>query len=470
MLCFLHSLAVSASWTRIETIKPPTDVSSLFGRSVAYCSKLNRLVVGAEFEANYLGYIYVFEEVENKWKYITKMTIDDPYQKINQSLSVNLQRIGSSIQISSDCNYIIAGAPFSNFTKDGVVIPEVGAVIKFNITDMQKPTYKTYIPKDIVKEGGYGRSIAGSSDMKFFAAAYYNRFGKGPKTESKVYVHYNVDDAEDYVEREIENPVPDLDHYRFGSDMQFLDASTLMVGTAVRNLSQTGVYLYKRSNGLWKSLTTMKPECKKYDIIGEHIGMANNNQNFAAISARNSETKMYGIIFMQFNDTTNEWNLYEVLDLDKEYQVDSIDFCGPNMFSVVDFMSNSDHQNSAVHIFERSGKTFKITQSVSIPPEDDIKSHYLNFGSDFAWESSHCSRFVVGAMSKHFENGEHVPYNYSRVYIYERRPDIWEITDIKDSTIFIIGFLAGVVIVIVVSVIVFYVLRYKKRRGAQQIP
>lgn len=498
LIFFIPFIYSRQHYQLISSFKPIQSQKDLFGRSVAFCSSNQRIVVGASWRKHpndtniRSGALYVFDYdfSTNQWSQ-TQEIYPELHNNYQNSI-VSILELGSTVEISSDCNTIIAGAPYSDIVRldNNSTLNETGCVVIFKKEEGDKyfKQYHIGIPTDPIAGGGFGRSLSISPDGNIFSAANYNKFSESALLfEGQVEVHMSVFNSTNLGwERYILTPPPQIrdgNRYRFGNKLQFLDASTLIVSADdLQDKSISGVYIYKKTFNLTSNRSYwyiandgINASSYGYNNIGEAFSIPSTQQDFIALLASNSTN--YGIIFLSRNDVTDTWVKKYTVDLPPGSTASQLYFCGENQLAVTgrsERRSKSIQNINTLFMLTKSDSNgkFQLYDIIYMPPEDSQNdSLHLNFLSSFAWENEHCFRFAVGAMSKTGGSGQpHVAYEFGKVYVYQSSDFAMRMLSHYEVMPSIgLFFFAGLLIIILSSVIAFYIIKFKRRRQARNI-
>ena len=468
--------ALSVKWSLVSTLRPTSPSADLFGRSAAICPETQRIAIGAEWEdSDRSGGIYIFDYDRDKKVWSQSANLRHPDEVTRGNTTILLRSIGSTLFMSTDCKTVISGAPATVFRvkqENGAEedLPEVGAVVVFEEGSSGWQMTHVLYPDKLEAGGGYGRRLAASSDVKYYSAAYFNHIGEGDHDNGMVYV--SMETSVDEWSSPLLLSVPEgADTSKFGNALQFIDASSLLVG------SSDGVLMYKKTTNNGKmdwylrrnmSLSTITA-LNKYTTVGEYVGMPENGQDFVAISARASDYD--GVVFMKRNDTDNTWRYSFDIQLPKG-AAGPIDFCRDRYMAMLGSITEGGKKKTAVLMFEKGPNgNFRWTENITQPPEDEDESKHMNYASSFAWDNDHCFRFAVGSMSKtRTEAGEHVPYEYGAVHVYQR--DFVPGSSITRQYVPLVAVLTaffGLLFVsIIVTVIIYFCIKFKRWWGSRR--
>lgn len=472
--------ALCQRWMLAGQLRPEEATLNLFGRSVGFCPSTQRIVVGAEWEnsdtTDRAGALYIFDYNREKRSWHQSAVIKASDIELEGNFTAKIRSLGSTVQISSDCRTIIAGAPMTDYVNNvnGDAAEEVGSVLLYEEVGKKWQIKNLMVPHPMEIGGGYGRTLAASSDLKFYSAAYFNKAGEGSEIVNKVLVSMEVA-PKVWSEPESLDPPVMLDLSSFGGNLQFIDASTLLVG------SKEGAFIYKKTEVAddirWEKrreivLERITELSDKYTSFGEHVTMPENDQTLLAISAQGPDGD--GIVFVTRDDVTNTWEYSYDVPFPAGWTGIHLDFCKNIFLAATGQRTTDDRTESAVFLFHRN-KTgmFHLAENVTQPSEDRDRAKHLNFVSSFAWDNDHCSRFVVGSMSKDKnDEGEHIPYEFSKAYVYQsniRRERRGIERQIKTLSVLGSIFFVGLIGAIIVAVLANLYMQFRKRRQAAQI-
>ncbi|OHT02048.1 hypothetical protein TRFO_30915 [Tritrichomonas foetus] len=496
IFAFIFFVSSQSNWQLISTLRPGIPNKDLFGRSVAICSTQQRVVVGAEWADNpstnksRAGALYVYDYDYRGRNWTQKQII-----YAEDSDDIEFYGLGSTVEISSDCNTIIAGAPSSNMLSQ-VSTRQCGAVAIFEYNGAFFEQTHVGKPIEPIEGGGFGRTLAISTDAKYFAAANYNKFSAVEvKFEGQVEVHSNVydfDKSELRWDRTVLDPPDNLlngNRYRFGNKIQFLDASTIIISADdLLDLSTSGIYIYKKSfnettqSTFWRLINDgINASAFGYNNIGESFSMPSTKQDFIALLATN-ETNT-GIIFLTRNDSTDVWEKIYSIDLPQGYFASQLYFCGESYLAATGkYKENRQTSKNVLILFKNVNGKFQFNDSIFEPAEDDTvkllkknvqsksENHtelHLNFLSSFAWDQERCFRFAIGSMSKSMNGSEHIPYEFGRVYVYQASNFGFHHISAHYDLMPIIGttFFSALLILLLVAVVIFYAIKFKRSRA-----
>ena len=474
-LSFLLHQAVSV-WQLDQTVKPSVDNFGIFGRSVALShDEHKRMVVGASWESSGTSYrvgcIYVYEYDADQKKYLEKQKLIP--QNDNRVIFNNT---GSTVKISADGRRIVAGAPYS--TVD--TFQEVGALCVWDWDDNQQLYIQTKIITPVETatqedaQQGFGRSLAITMDAKTIASAYYNkpRVQQFIDQQGAVFVTTEKSSGDWTTPEKLTPPSQYAGkRLKFGSDLQFVDASHLVVAvTLFDQFEGPGTcYFSKDSNDHWVLEQNILPDqvnqgkYKNYDFsdYGAPIGMP--TQSTLGISASfKSNAPITGAFFLLHKDG-DIWDTQnpQIVEFPPDTDLTGISYCDANTFmthaSNVKDPTDPSKRTEAIIIYRRNlnNGQFEMRGSETMYPPAD-RPALLNFGSDMAWNSD-CSAVAIGAFTKypHDESNPHSdePSNESRVYIfrnvYDPKADGLSSTAIALITVFCCLIVIGAVALIV---------------------
>ena len=478
----LISLINCGEWKIEQILLPDIDNFGIFGRAVSISSpETNKIAVSASWETvndQYkLGCIYVFEFSADENKYIQKHKLIPQ----NTNPRVLLNNTGSTCKISSDGTRIVAGAPYSTVDNS----PEVGALVVWDYNDNTNQYEQTYIiapnQSDVEAYQGFGRSLTITSDGKTIASSYYNKpnFTPFKSLQGKVFITKQNIDLSWTIPIKLE-PKPEYSgkYLKFGSDLEFIDASRLLVATTLFDgFWEAGTILYQKVNDTeWKIEQEIYPaNITNYNIIeyGSPISMPLNSQNILGLggsfnlSTQTTENKTTGAFFILEKNSLNpnQWNTVpqQTIYYPSGETLSGIDFCSSDIFVTqsknVPNPRNLSEKTDLLYIYKRNSSQHFIQsdylQSEINPP------NLLNFGSDVQWRSD-CKLLVVGAFTKYPYSKQippppnnDMPSNESRVYIYK----FIEENDYSDYnqwiyigiSIFVITIFVGLIVFVIIS-------------------
>ena len=463
------------------TIKENLPQKDLFGRSLAYCAKNQRLIVGAEWSKNNLGntsktgalYVFDYLREKNLW---SQSQIIYP----NDTSNVNVFCLGNTVKVSNDCRTIVSGAPCSNLIGENPV-NESGAVVIFQHDGSSYKQVSVETPIEPIQGGGFGRTIDINSDAMFYAAANYNKFAQSDLNfEGPVEIHSNVYDHIKKAlkwDKSVLDPPKELlngTRYRFGNKIQFLDASTVIISTDdILDLSQTGIYIYKKSYNSTTETNSWQLKNKGinasddgYNNIGEAFSMPLTNQDMIALTASNSTNS--GIIFMKRNDYTDIWEKMYTIHLANGMKANQLYFCKESWLAASGTKSDGENIINTLFIFKNVNGKYQLYDTIYPPSQNNnTEDLHLNFLSSFEWDNDYCFRFYVGAMSKTGgSNGsQHIAYENGRVFVYQ--PNIISLrrssADYDLLSTLSLTLVFALLLVILISVIIFYIVKLKNR-------
>lgn len=411
--------------------------NTLFGHSLAYCNKLQRLVVGSEWENNQVGvlHVYDYDSDTGKFEYVTSL---DPQNQDN----ITVRGLGSTVGISNDCTRVISGAP--NSVIDGV--DQVGSVVVFDLSNNQwKQTY-LFRPDSIIPVLGFGRAMTVGCDGLYFAAAGTNKkaaFNETTLTD-KVYIfEFNGVDW-DHIEILPDASIPGPKS-RFGTNLAFYDRNTLFIAVDVDENERegTGTYRYKRSaDKTWHIVDQIWPAYDPHERFfykyGGHIALLNDNPNLFAVTAtiidHNIEKDVIYFLKRKSHADFDSNHPFQTLEMAYKQQAFGMQFCGKDLLGVSDTSTVIDGKGyvGTVRLYVLKDNKFQL--DATLYPDEVFKSQM--YGSALAF-SHDCNTLFIGAHHKYGDN--------PRVYIYSREEDPVEP---KSKTGLIVGIVIGVLILI----------------------
>lgn len=442
---FLRKL--SSEWSKIETISDSV-VGASFGRSVAISKKNERIVVGADGEED--GRIYVYDyKMFKKWN---RSAIISP----KSTSDVFINSLGYAVAISSDGNRIIAGAPKSRFNN-----VDVGCVLIFDYIDAQWVQSDLICPQPANDIHGFGHILTTSMDCKYFATATHNsNFDIEVNNTGTVFI------SSEGVDKKWSSPKALIStkevKSNYGTDLHFLDASTLLVAVDDLNI---GTLIYKRNvNNEWVQKDRILPISKENWTIegitnfGKHIAMPSVDSSILAVTATKDSQKA-GFTFI-LKKNRKKWDLLARVNFPEKSFLEDVFFCD------VEYLASPSKLNNngigAVNLFKKIDHNFVFTESISPELNEKIKT----FGSSFTWNSM-CNRFVVGAIGDHFSKGQ--IFIYSRLGHYYYRYNINK-QDTKSMGIVIFSSIIIFALVIILAIsVAFLLMKYKKINNSQPI-
>jgi hypothetical protein len=368
MLVFLPLFTSSATFSLFRTLDSAN--SPYFGSSTALCPAHQLIVVAAApnfSTATDRGALYFsdYERSGHTWSGFHEILPEDHdgIEIDNSFYHASVSGLGASIGISSDCSTIIASAPYTSYTNENVTHHNVGAVLIYKIAD-GKVTSQVLVPPSSISEGGlFGTRLEPSSDIHSFAATCDDDW------------HVFAESPTGWEETFHGKTKPGVD------TMEFVDASTLVVGTDI----------YKRSNGTWKPSQSFPPIP---DFTAKHAAMPETDQTIVAFANDRS------IAFLGRDDATNKWEHDYTIEYPAGGVGGKIDFCTTRyLASVGTFLDGP-----VVFLFERDGLRFKYTGVIA-----------SGRVTSFAWDDDRCSRFLVGAPSFGAGKSEVFVYQWSNM-------------------------------------------------------
>lgn len=471
---FFTLAALSSSrWQLQQTVKPLKDNFGIFGRSVSLSKdESGRLIVGASWEtvatAVQVGKIYVYNYNAETGEYEQKQELVP-----DNNDRVIFNNTGSTVRVSKDGMRIVAGAPYS--TVDG--FEQVGALCVWEYDkDIQLYVQKAIItPVDHATEDdamqGFGRSLTITDDGNTIASAYYNKPGVAQFVDQQGAVFVTTRNGDSWPTPTKLTPSSKYagKRLKFGADLQFVDATHLVVGvTLFDNFWDAGTCYYsKNKDGVWELEQEILPDdvvsgkYENYDFksYGAPIGMP--SQNTLGISADFKKGSPITGAFFLISKNGDKWETKnpQVIPFPEKTDLKGISYCDSNTFmthaSGVTSPYNSSETIEAVIIFRRNEQgEFKVTNEMLYPPK--VVPDLLNFGSDITW-SADCNTIAVGAFTKypHKEGDPNSdkPSNESRVYIY-RNVYTPEEHSIGKGAIAAITISACLIVLIIIGIVV----------------
>lgn len=472
----------SSKWVLNQTILPSVDNFGIFGRSVGVNE--DRVIVGASWETvgsdDRIGCIYVFEWDVNLNKYVEAQKLT-PYSPSDKSVILN--NTGSTVKISKDGKRIVAGAPYSTVKGH----PEVGAVVVFDYDEDKRRYVQTKIiipvenPTEADDYQGFGRSLTITSDGKTIASGYYNKpkVVKYVDDRGAVFVATETTSGWTTPPYRIDPPVTDGKRFKFGSDLQFVDNSHLIIAVELFDtyFGLGSCYYTRESGNTWTLKQKILPDgiedghyqSNTIESYGNKIGMPDQN-TFTALVTYTKDFNPNGAFFI-ISYSNGKWNThdYQALPFPPGVKLSGILFCGESTFmthasNITDARDPSKDPTDAVLIFRRNSQgKFELSAKETLYPEPNPPEH-LNFASDFAWGHD-CNSIIIGGMTKYPHDDKHPewndrPLNYSRAYVYRNIEDPDE-KPANKAAIIIVSLLACCIIVGIIGVVVYCARKHK---------
>ena len=515
----------------------------LFGRSVAF--NKDHILIGASMlevegrehhNGNQTGCVYPYDynpatdqyEPSNMGNNPTQFRIDPEVDEF-----ILPGTFGSKLDISDDGKKVIIGAPYSDVrtdypgdgsdyfsvapdeptdprnesdpdytpnpsvTADILLIDEkeyyaeLGAIYVFEINETNQWEQKhVSIPKTVVYKGGYGRALAGTSDMSTFAGSYYNKipYKNGmpifqpaiPQKIGKVFVETKNEGQ--YVQSQVIDPPESIFNktsQRFGSGLNFVEKDTLYVTSQEKHLSAdgdgdpSGIFVYKLSTtGAWDLEGNITAEeSGNYDQFGLLAAVRDNG--IAAIYGQDTDSKANDTLILSIGQngaTTTQ----QIIHSEEAVTDVGMFFCSAKtgdknknflalVFEATIEIWQQDYSSDKYTLFQIIEDPKSVRDEKDPPYEDQ----FIEFGSDFSWDKETCTKFVFGSMSKGGQGIYSGPQPYGRAYIFtltEDEPKNNDVAIIAGSTV------AAVVVVAVIIVVVVVLLKKRRyRENAQQL-
>ena len=532
MLTVLVWSACCAEFKLKQVLWPESlNERGLFGRSVAFSK--NRIVIGAsmlEIEGrehhneNQTGCLYPYDYNPATDQYEPSKGNSEEYEfrvdPANQSFILP-GTFGSKLEISDDGKTVIVGAPYSdvlvdykpdgwpqgepyfivaeeekdletegNDTSGADIIyyetdadqkryySELGAIYVFEIDDNNKWVQKQVsIPRTVVYKGGYGRALAGTSDLSSFAGSYYNKipykdgrpiFKKGiPQKIGKVFVEKKDSQTGMYKQADVIDPPESIFNktsQRFGSGLNFYQKDTLFVTSQEKHFSQegdgdpSGIFVYKQDNdGKWQPNGNITNDVMQTSYSQFGLLAAVRDNGIAAIYGQDTFTKANDTVILSLDEESRNWKTQQVINLPEAVTDVGMFFCSAK--------TGDKNNNFLAMVFEATIEIWQDPKSTRV--DTPYEKQYIEFGSDFSWDKETCTKFVFASMSKGGTGGDSVPQPYGRAYLFsltEDEPNNNDVAIIAGSTV------AAVVVVVVIIVVVVVLLKKRRyRENAQQL-
>ena len=489
--------------------RPPKFKYSLFGHGLAYANSKNRLGVTASYytgdeqklKNGQIGAFYVYDYDPAQSKYVLKQsfaggeTVTTTVGNIN--CQVKIMGLGGDISITNDGKRIFVGASASDVTytinDKTTTITGAGATLIYE--EMENPTNdeifklkKVLVPYkvdelDSLQDGNFGKNVRvyGEGSNRVAVSAVDKSIVEGTEDNpGRVYI-FDEDENGDW------NSVADLSYidkshtggeydYKFGSDLVFVDANTLVVAVDSTNVNLIGAQIYKRNGeGKWDvdpTAATLKPsgDTSQYKKNGEHVSMPRNNQNRLLLTASGKQY-VGGTIYVLDRESPSvdfSGEASQEVVLPEGHHLYGAAFVKENMIINYDplFSASKDAQNSgcvAIYILNEDGK-YVLDQTLQPKDQADNKL-YKMFGSAFATNIADneygFDTLFIGAHSKEGP-GESAGSDDPDVYIFRLKVD--EEEDDGPNVGLIVGCtIAAVVVVgVVIGVVIYFVKKNKK--------
>lgn len=494
-----------------ETLKPDPDTLGLYGRAVAVNTKYTTLAVSASWDgyqdANYTDndkktahspgsvYIYEFDPEQLKWTYKTKISPKD-------TENVQIFNFGSTLQISASGNRIVGGAPYSNVKNDaGNWIQQVGAIVIFDKDkngEWKQNTVLTVKNPVAYTDSGYfdeyqglGRSMSTDNDCQYIASAYYNK-PNFDETKSFQGIVWTAQEKEDGTFTDLVAIRPE-DVYsgltlkgkmmKFGSDLQFTDASHLLIATQIVNQNKNfakefGTVYMKRDGESWKvdSIISVPSSTRtglEFFMYGHTVSMPTDTQTrFATMGLyekANGDFYSNGTFFIFEQKEDKTWEVSQTIEFEGDATFGTIEFCTKDVFlnqiTNYKFKDEPDKTYPAVLVYRQNSEgKFEISEVLKGPYYNEEERVHYQFGSAEAWGND-CKSIFIGAQSK-VSATIHTPYEGSHVLFFSQGSET--IPDDQDSGKVNLGLAVGlpvvfIIIAIVIIVIIILVLKKNKK-------
>jgi hypothetical protein len=191
-----------------------------------------------------------------------------------------------------------------------------------------------------------------------------------------------------------------------------------------------------------------------------HVSMPENEQFRIGVSANYTGAPV--IALFHWNDVNDSWEFegYNLVRYPPGATAHHIDFCRNRFIAAIGMIENK----RVVFLFARnSNGGFELIETIEQPPNDRDPDLHLSFATSIAWDNDHCWRLAIGSVSPEYET--------SRVYVYQLNPSLHYRaigSQYQELAIIMTVFAAGLVIAVVVAVVGYLILRYRRRKQEQQ--
>jgi len=473
----LLALILSCScleWELVQELKTDAN-SSLYGHSIAYSKQ--RFVVGANWENNMTykkaGALYIYDYDALQSKYVLKQKIIETSGLDFQGRSVEIKATGTDVRITSDGKRIITSASSSNVMHGGSKITSAGCILVYDLNESTDLFERVNILTVAVPKAntGLGRNLDSSSDGKYIAAAATDKFVVQTNMSGEVFV-FTEQTSNSWV---VTNPlVPNGISFQYdsrvGSDLQFMDASTLMIATNARYSNMTGAFTFKKQGDDWiqneEAVFPIDPTGTTFLNYGDRLAMPDDTKSFLAFTAAGANYTE-GAIYIVAKNSSDIWdsNPVQTIKLPEGWHLYDVDFCGQNNLVLFDpLYSGTSFDNGGVMYYVKENGQF-VMKSEIFPPHNI--SHQM-FGSAVSF-SEDCKTMIIGAHSKGNPFGEAAGEAYSDngVYVYRVKEDSND-SDDDNTTLIVVASIAGGAIII--GLVVFFSISLRKNKQNDDVP
>jgi hypothetical protein len=410
-----------------------------FGSSVALSSRTQRVAVGAPWTLDgYPGQVYLFdyEFSDRSWTQLPPLSLTTSTATIDGIVyNATIGGLGSTIAISNNGERVICSAPLTSYSNGNTEIAEVGGVVLF-VHEASRWSATLLPPPSLLANGHYGDKLDAGSDARFYATT-----SDGTGT-----AFVAMDNVTSWT-----TPAP----IRLASPsdiamLEFADASTLLSG------SSAGISILKKSYWGWRRQGDVTlPD--GFNSSG-HVSMPENDQFMIAVSGMDGEGGL--ITFFRWNPERALWDNESSLRFPDGGMGHHIDFCQNRFLAAIG--TTGSPQRRVVFIFRRTeGQRFVWSQTIEQPRDDRDADLHLQFATSMAWDTENCWRLAIGSVSPGYET--------SRVYVYQiSNPLAFGplASQYQQLGVIMAVFSAGLLIGVVVAVVAYLILRYR-RRGTQ---
>ncbi|MCP4134067.1 MAG: hypothetical protein GY754_24055 [bacterium] len=368
----------------------PSDGAEGFGRSVAVSAEGSTIVIGAPYNANHSGNVYVHQWTGSDWNE-TKLTADD---------SADYDDFGSSVAISSDGSTIAVGADVGGGNGD-----YLGSVYVYRWIEGAWIQTKKLMADDGAKLDHFGYSVGISSDGSTIVV--------GAHTFGSADVYRWIEGA--WIQTKKLTADGGASWQNFGKSVGISsDASTVVIGAPSDNnngVHSGSVYVYRWIDGDWnqtKKLTA--DDGAEGDMFGQNVGITSDGSTI--VVGASSDDDITGSAYV-YSWTGSAWNETK-LTADDGAAGDAFGFSvgissdGSTIVSGAHCDKDNGDTSGSAYIYRRIDGAWNETKLI---PDDNAA------GDAFGWclgLSSDGSTIVVGALNLNNTG------NYGSVYLFYR--------------------------------------------------
>ena len=364
------------NWITGQTIEqkamPPENITGkvMFGATVAISD--NYAIVGAKFDDNKSGSVFIFEKgEEKKWtmrhKFISEKPMKNAYMGVSVAITDEFAFAGEdSFDINEEKDDI--GVVYVYYRQ-----PSTGIWVQ-----IQK-----LLPNPIEGTHRFGKSMSIFEDT-LVIGAYGNTDESG-----KVFVFQR--DGNQWIQVQCLEPTEPIIKGRFGNAVNIF-SDYIIVGAYIETGYLGAAYIFQKIDGIWQQITKLtSPDEQKYSYFGYSVDINNDFAVVGAYGTKMNEINNTGAAYI-FKRTDTGWEFFNKLfeiDLEKH---DKFGVCLDLEDDILAVGSTkiSSEDSGTVYFYKLNGTEItKIKELRASDPQIDGR-----FGQNIALNKRH---IIIGA-------------------------------------------------------------------------